>query len=137
MFKDLHLNAFYTRNLPVIGEAALLTAISTCIQEDQHKYGNWDEGFLTDGMPWEQTINQANKYYKADLLIRIQDRLWKEYETKLKLMEPVRTNNRTMTDIAYANEKAIIDDAKVVYKLLCYGVPKPKQLYDNTGQSIL
>jgi hypothetical protein len=82
-------------------------AIMEIIQQQQHKLGNFDEGFLIDGKPWDKTILQINIYHKPEYLIRYQDKLWKGYKSLLNLLEK-------NPELQKQQEK--------VYHQLCYGL---------------
>jgi hypothetical protein len=94
------------RNEETITTPAVLMAIMDIIQQQQHKAGNFDEGFMCDGIPWDKTISQINIYHKEEYMIRYQDKLWKSYQKLLDLL---------------ASNPQMQKDQEVVYRKLCYG----------------
>jgi len=131
VFKDYHLKTWYDRNAQVLSEQQVLSSISKIIQEQMQKSGKFDQSILTDGVPYKETLELINLYHEQKLFIRYKDKLWHDYETKLKLMEPKRVNNRMEVDIAWTNAAQAIDDARKAYRILCYGAETPRVLYSD------
>ena len=107
LIKHHHLSQWIRRNEETITSGTVLIAIMDIIQQQQHKAGNFDEGFLVDGQPHAKTIEQINAYHKEEYMIRYQDKLWRSYQ---KLLDMLKSNEQ----LQKSQEK--------VYRQLCYGL---------------
>lgn len=116
MLNNHQLLMWYNRNEKVIGSNPVITAISTIILQRMHRNGDFSKSILTDGIPYDETIDLINEYYSSEMLPRIKDVLWKVYQKRLD---------------SYATKKATyseLKDTEQAYRVVCYGL-------DNTNPS--
>ena len=117
--EDHHFSMWIKRNVEILGEKPVLTAITQVVQQFMHIENGLSEDILTDGVPYPETIDKINKYHKPEYMRRYQDKLWFKYMERLDLLNQTRSNTHDA-----------IQDATISYRNVCFG-NQAKSILDN------
>jgi hypothetical protein len=124
--EDYHFSMWIKRNVEILGEKPVLTAITQVVQQFMHIENGLSVDILTDGVPYPETIDKINKYHKPEYMRRYQDKLWFKYMERLDLLKQARSNK----DISDSNTHDANQDATIAYRNVCFG-NQAKSILDN------